>query len=134
MGVENTEPIGRRFMAQAIDHIAELDPDRRFCIIPKGPDCPDSFSDLTFERLAHAVNHMCWWIEERLGSTSSPVTLAYLGAHDIRYLIMVMACNKTGYQASGNRKYQSKGINSSNIILAATNIHSELSGSASSPP
>ncbi|KAF3899511.1 Non-canonical non-ribosomal peptide synthetase [Trichophyton interdigitale] len=108
MGVENTEPIGRRFMAQTIDHIAELDPDRRFCIIPKGPDCSDSFSDLTFERLAHAVNHMCWWIEERLGSTSSPVTLAYLGAHDIRYLIMVMACNKTGYQASGNRKYQSK--------------------------
>ena len=105
MALEKVESIGRRFMAQASDHVAELDPNRRFCIIPKGPDCPDGFSDLTFERLAHAVNYMCWWIEETFGSTSSPVTLAYLGAHDIRYLIMVMACNKTGYQASDNWKY-----------------------------
>ncbi|DAA77804.1 TPA_exp: putative NRPS-like enzyme [Trichophyton benhamiae CBS 112371] len=54
MTVEKAEPIGRRFMAQAIDHVAELDPNRRFCIIPKGSDYPDGFSDLTFERLAHA--------------------------------------------------------------------------------
>ncbi|EFR05300.1 ochratoxin A non-ribosomal peptide synthetase [Nannizzia gypsea CBS 118893] len=98
MAVKNAEPIGRRFMAQAIDRVAELDPDRRFCIIPKGADYSGSFVDLTFKELAHAVNYMCRWIEESFGSTSSPATLAYLGANDIRYLIMVMACNKTGYQ------------------------------------
>ncbi|EEQ29776.1 putative NRPS-like protein biosynthetic cluster [Microsporum canis] len=99
MAVKNAEPIGRRFMAQAIDRLSELEPDRKVCIVPKGPNSSDGFYDLTFKQLAHAINYMCWWIEESFGrNASSPVTLAYLGANDIRYLVMVMACNKTGYQ------------------------------------
>ncbi|KAK2861154.1 putative NRPS-like protein biosynthetic cluster [Arthroderma sp. PD_2] len=99
METNGAENIGKRLMAQVIDSLSEEDPDRRVCTMPKGADCSDGFFDLTFRQLARMVNHMSWWIEEVFGRSISPTeTLAYLGSNDVRYLVMVMACNKTGYQ------------------------------------
>ncbi|KAF3480832.1 ochratoxin A non-ribosomal peptide synthetase [Arthroderma uncinatum] len=99
MAVSSTDNIGKRLMAQVIDGLSETDPNRKVCTMPKGPDCSDGFFDLTFKQLAHTVNYMSWWIEESFGRSTSPAeTLTYLGANDIRYLVIVMACNKTGYQ------------------------------------
>ncbi|KAE8335493.1 hypothetical protein BDV24DRAFT_156005 [Aspergillus arachidicola] len=92
-------PIGKRLMVQVIDDVAERDPERKVCAVPKGSEISDGFFDLTFRELAHAVNYMSWWIVEAFGRSSTMETLTYLGANDIRYLVMVMACNKTGYKA-----------------------------------
>ncbi|KAB8223675.1 hypothetical protein BDV33DRAFT_166905 [Aspergillus novoparasiticus] len=91
-------PIGKRLMVQVIDDVAERDPERKVCAVPKGSEISDGFFDLTFRELAHAVNYMSWWIVEAFGRSSTMETLTYLGANDIRYLVMVMACNKTGYK------------------------------------
>lgn len=91
-------PIGKRLMVQVIDDVAERDPERKVCAVPKGSEISDGFFDLTFRELAHAVNYMSWWIIEAFGHSSTMETLTYLGANDIRYLVMVMACNKTGYK------------------------------------
>jgi hypothetical protein len=98
MAENNMHPIGKRLMVQVIDDLAEQDPERKVCAVPKGSEISDGFFDLTFRELAHAVNYMSWWIVESLGRSPNMETLTYIGSNDIRYLIMVMACNKTGYK------------------------------------
>lgn len=91
--------IGSRTMAHAIDELAEKDPGRRVCRMPESPDNPRVFFDLGIKQLAHAINYMSWWIEKEFGKGDSySETVAYLGANDVRYLVMVVACNKTGYK------------------------------------
>lgn len=51
------------------------------------------------KNMAQAVNFMSWWIEGMIGPAQSRETLAYLGSHDIRYFVFMLACQKTGYQA-----------------------------------
>ncbi|KAI9371724.1 hypothetical protein BJX61DRAFT_548133 [Aspergillus egyptiacus] len=92
-------PIGRRLMADVIDGLAQTDPERRVCSMPKSPRDPDDYVDLPVSKLAHAVNYMASWIEKRFGKGDSfRETIAYIGANDVRYLVMVVACNKTGYK------------------------------------
>lgn len=96
LGIPN---IGTRTMAHAIDELAETDPGRRVCRMPESPDNPRVFFDLGIKKLAHAVNYMSWWIEKEFGKEDSyNKTVAYLGANDVRYLVMVVTCNKTGYK------------------------------------
>ncbi|KAJ5098005.1 hypothetical protein N7532_005006 [Penicillium argentinense] len=95
-GVPN---IGNRVMAHVIDNLARTDPGRKVCSIPEIPDNPRSYVDLNVKKLAHAVNYMSWWIVEQFGNSDTfNETLAYLGANDVRYLVVVLACNKTGYK------------------------------------
>lgn len=89
---------GKRLMPHVIDDTATNDPTRKMCIIPKGSSVSDGFADFTFKELAHAVNYTAWWIEKVLGRSSTLETLMYIGANDIRYMIVVMACSKTGYK------------------------------------
>lgn len=100
MADNSTHKIGERLMANAIDDIAGKDPERTVCIMPETTDSSDSFVNLNFRQLAHAVNYTSWWIEKSFGHQDGPPqeTLTYLGANDSRYLIIVIACNKTGYQ------------------------------------
>lgn len=102
MAENNAGKIGQRLMVHVIDDVAQKDPERKVCTMPERTDSADAFVDLNFRQLAHAVNYMSWWIEKSFGrNNGSPQeTLTYLGANDSRYLIMVMACNKTGYQVS----------------------------------
>lgn len=94
-----TAPIGKRLMAQVIDSLAETDPERKVCAMPKSPSTPDEYVDLPVYKLAEAVNYMSWWIEKQFGKGGSfSETIAYIGANDVRYLVMVVACNKTGYK------------------------------------
>lgn len=89
---------GKRLMAHVIDDTAATDPNRTVCIIPKGSSVSDGFVDFTFKQLANAVNYTAWWIEKVLGRSSAQETLTYIGANDMRYMIVVAACNKTGYK------------------------------------
>lgn len=134
MAENGTHKIGKRLMANVVDDIAEGDPERTVCIMPEKTDSSESFVNLNFRQLAHAVNYMSWWIEKSFGrhNSSPQETLTYLGANDARYLIIVMACNKTGYQVSGASTWH---LRSSMLTseTAITFLHSELSGGAAPP-
>lgn len=100
MATKPSNNAGKRLMAHVIDDTTVSDPTRKVCKIPKGSSVSDGFVDFTFKELAHVVNYTAWWIEKVLGRSSTHETLTYIGANDIRYLVVVMACNKTGYKVS----------------------------------
>ncbi|KAJ5947051.1 acetyl-CoA synthetase-like protein [Penicillium verhagenii] len=89
----------RRLLAESVDRAAELDPERLFAVIPKGSELSDGFQNLTMERLSQAVNFLCQWIENTIGTGGPRETLAYMGNNDVRYCIFILACQKTGHQA-----------------------------------
>ncbi|KAJ5760131.1 hypothetical protein N7520_007287 [Penicillium odoratum] len=89
----------RRSMATVVDRAAELDPERLFAVIPQGSELSDGFQSLTMKGLSQAVNFLCWWIENNIGTDSPRETLAYMGSNDVRYCIFLLACQKTGHQA-----------------------------------
>lgn len=104
-------PVGQRLISQLIDSLAENDPKRRFCIAPKGPELSDGVRTVSIQELARAVNSLAWWIETHVGKGSplQPPTIAYIGSQDIRYIIVVVACQKVGYK-----------VGSSFVLLYAT--------------
>jgi hypothetical protein len=91
---ENT---GRRLPAAFLDNLAKTNPDRKYAVIPNGTDISDGFRDLTIREVAQAVNYTSWWIQKVLGPTTKPETVSYMASNDVRYIIFVWACNKTGY-------------------------------------
>ncbi|XHF98585.1 hypothetical protein AWENTII_002133 [Aspergillus wentii] len=67
--------------------------------MPESPENPQAYVDLSVQKLAHAINYMSWWIEKEFGKSDTfNETVAYLGANDVRYLVIVIACNKTGHK------------------------------------
>ncbi|KAJ6092951.1 hypothetical protein N7486_008240 [Penicillium sp. IBT 16267x] len=89
----------RRLLANVVDQAAELDPERLFAVIPKGSELSDGFQNLTMKGLSQAVNFLCRWIENTIGIHGPRETLAYMGSNDVRYIVFVLACQKTGHQA-----------------------------------
>ncbi|KAJ5992946.1 acetyl-CoA synthetase-like protein [Penicillium sp. IBT 35674x] len=89
----------RRLLAGIVDHAAEFDPERLFAVIPKGSELSDGFQNLTMKGLSQAVNFLCRWIEDTIGTGGRRETLAYMGSNDIRYCVFLLACQKTGHQA-----------------------------------
>lgn len=87
-----------RLLAKVVDDVASSDPDRVFAVIPNGHELSDGFLDLTMKGLSHGVNFLCAWIESTIGKAQTRETLAYIGGSDIRYVMFLLACQKTGYQ------------------------------------
>lgn len=86
---------GKRLLAQYVDYQAMSDPSRRFALIPRSDDVNDGFREVTVHDIARAANSMSWWIEKHLGPPREE-TVAYMGNNDIRYIILILASNKTG--------------------------------------
>lgn len=101
MAVMKKENVARRLLPGLLDDLAQRDPTRKFCTMPKSSEVSDGFVDVTMKDLAQAVNSMSWWIEKSLGRSSTRETLTYLGGNDIRYIISMLACSKTGYKVGG---------------------------------
>jgi acyl-CoA synthetase (AMP-forming)/AMP-acid ligase II len=80
-------------------------------VIPKGAEVSDGFYSMTIRELAHAVNYTSWWIERNLGRSSNFETLAYMSSNDVRYIVFVIACNKTGYKVSFLERITTKNEN-----------------------
>ncbi|GAA87826.1 NRPS-like enzyme [Aspergillus luchuensis IFO 4308] len=89
----------KRLLTTEIDAIAESNPERRFCVMPRGSELSDGLQEISIEALSRGINFLCWWIEAQTG-IDAPVgsTVAYMGANDIRYFIFIVACHKTGYK------------------------------------
>ena len=97
--VPNGTVLRKRLLTTEIDAIAESNPGRRFCVMPRGSELSDGLQEISIKDLARGINFLCWWIEAQAG-TNAPdgSTVAYMGANDIRYFIFIIACHKTGYK------------------------------------
>ena len=94
------EPVyGQRLIPHLIDDIAHNDPSRTFCSLAKSSDISDGFKDVSYGAFANAINCLAWWIEENLGKTSTFETVSYIGPPDLRYIVLTIAAQKTGYKA-----------------------------------
>ena len=71
-------------------------PDQIIGMIPRSMDISKGFLKLTMRDLAHAVDYMAYWIEERVGKDEFE-PIAYLGINDFRYWIMELAAIKCGH-------------------------------------
>ena len=92
---------GHRIISSLIDDLARETPHRCFCSLPRTTRIEDGFRDITYGVLANAINRIAWWIQEKLGRNEDFETLAYVGPPDLRYIVVTIAAQKTGYKASG---------------------------------
>ncbi|KAL4733536.1 hypothetical protein BDV11DRAFT_210135 [Aspergillus similis] len=97
MAPEHETP-GRRTLANVVDSLAKVSPARAVCKMPNSPQAVDGFSTLTMEELSKAVDSTALLIERSLGKACKDAVLLYLGESDIRYLVVVVVCQKTGYR------------------------------------
>ena len=99
MAYEHETP-GKRTLATVVDRLGRECPDRLVCKIPNGTLVADGFSGLTMQGLSKAVDSTARLIEQSLGMSWSceDEILLYLGDNDVRYLVFVVACQKTGYK------------------------------------
>lgn len=95
---EIRDNIGRRLPAAILDDLAKTAPDRKYALIPNGPEVSDGFREFKIRDLAQAVNYTSWWIDKTFGRPPKPETMSYMAVNDIRYMVFVLACNKTGYK------------------------------------
>ncbi|KAJ5612020.1 hypothetical protein N7510_005214 [Penicillium lagena] len=93
------EQAGKRIMAKIVDDAAATDPDRKFAIIPNGPELSDGLQTVTMKQASNATNFFCNWIEKTIGPAQNRETLTYMAANDVRYWFFILACQKLGYQA-----------------------------------
>lgn len=93
--------VGERLLAALVDEWAVHTPQQLFCYLPKGSNPSDGFHNVLFADLAHATDTMSWWIDNTVGRGNGEV-LSYVGANDLRYLVVFLACCKTGYKVRTN--------------------------------
>lgn len=98
---------GRRLIPTLIDDLATHDPERVLFSIPRTTSIEDGFEDITISVLARAINNCAWWIERTLQRSENFETLNYVGPQDLRYVILLLAGIKTGYQVCLNSRSQS---------------------------
>jgi len=91
---------GRRLIPRIIDEHAEEHPESPVYSIPRTANLEDGFDNVTWLQLANAINRVAWWIEDNLGRSDTFESLAYFGPTDIRYAIITVAAQKTGYKVS----------------------------------
>lgn len=94
---------GRRVLASRVDELAWSQPDKVFASFPPSYDLSKGFRDVTYAEFANAVNRASFWIEETFsGKGVEFETIGYIGEGDIRYFILMLAGNKTGYKVHGS--------------------------------
>jgi hypothetical protein len=84
-------------MASVVDLLASQDPHRVVCKSPSIEEGSAEFSSLLMSDLSQAVNGAAWLIERLLGRAHDNGSLMYIGRNDERYLVVMLACEKTGW-------------------------------------
>lgn len=103
MAVTRPGNIGKRLLPHVIDHLGQFYPDKIAGSMPRNNSTlDDGFRELNYKEVAHAINYTAWWIEKKYGRSDNHDTLTFIGANDIRYLVIIAACNKTGYKVGSD--------------------------------
>lgn len=89
---------GRRLLHRVIDDLASSNPTRIFASIPLSNDLQDGFQDITYRDFSRSIDKCSWWMEKNLGRSETFETLNYVEPQDLRYIILLFAAIKTGYQ------------------------------------
>ena len=93
--------IGRRLLPVELDRIAKTDPERAYFSRPRNPtNLADGFEDISYHRVANAVNRTAHCLQTGLGKPNNFDTIAYLAAPDIRHVLLALAVSKVGFKAS----------------------------------
>lgn len=96
---QSIEPsYGSRLLPQVLDELSERQPERIYASFPKSSNLEDGFRNVTMLQMARAVNHIAWWLQGKIGTSSTFETLSYLGLPDIRYAVVFLAAVKCGYK------------------------------------
>ncbi|KAK4547545.1 hypothetical protein LTR36_000502 [Oleoguttula mirabilis] len=74
-----------------------MSPDAAWISVPKTNDPAEGFEDISYGRLANAVNRAAAWLRTILGEDGSRVA-AYLGPSDARYPVLILGATKAGYR------------------------------------
>ncbi|XPS96951.1 hypothetical protein M3J09_006198 [Ascochyta lentis] len=82
-----------------IDEAAQSVPNDIWAIVPRSTTSLDQgWHHFTYADLARAVNNMALWIEKNVGvSQHQGKIIGYMGANDLRYLVVLAATLKAGY-------------------------------------
>ncbi|KAI1813507.1 hypothetical protein GGS20DRAFT_553164 [Poronia punctata] len=89
--------LGSRLLPSLVDEIALDDPHRILYSFTKTSDPADGFLDVNARTFARAVDRFSWYLEDKLGPAHNSPTVTYMGPQDIIYVILILACSKTGY-------------------------------------
>ena len=88
--------LGSMLWPSLVDHIATSGYSRPYASIARSQDPADGFEDISYARLANAVNRACHWLDSNLSKCMEKSdTFAYLGPNDLRYVILGCAALKT---------------------------------------
>ncbi|KAI1419426.1 hypothetical protein F5Y12DRAFT_778076 [Xylaria sp. FL1777] len=92
---------GRRLLPHIVDGIARREPERECFSIPRSSNPKDGWKTVTFKQYANAINHVAQKIIANCGrpSINAFPTIAYIGPNDARYVVLMLAAVKAGYQA-----------------------------------
>ena len=58
---------------------------------------------ITYRALANAVNGVAWLLHDQLGKGNKHETVAYIGANDLSYVVMILGATKAGYKVCSSR-------------------------------
>ncbi|KAI1323489.1 hypothetical protein F5Y16DRAFT_383703 [Xylariaceae sp. FL0255] len=92
---------GRRLLPHIIDDIASNDPQREAFMSPRSSNPDDGWEITTYAAYTNAINRCAWDIINKYGGPPKDQfpAIAYIGPQDARYLVIVAAAMKAGYQA-----------------------------------
>ena len=85
-------------LPQALDVLAESEPERTLGCIAKSTDMSKGFIEVKTRDIARAVNYCAWWLEEQIGRGADFETIGILEIADFRYTILFLAVVKLGYK------------------------------------
>lgn len=91
--------VGKRTIPWVVDAYANDEPQKVYARVP-GHDLSQGFRDVTYGELAHAVNHVVWWLKGLVTTKERFPVISYLGVNDIRYTVIILAAIKAGYVVS----------------------------------
>ena len=93
--------IGRRLLPVELDRVAKTDPERAYFSRPRNStNLADGYEDISYHRVANAVNRTAHCLQTGLGKPKNFDTIAYLAAPDIRNVLLTLAVSKVGFKAS----------------------------------
>jgi acyl-CoA synthetase (AMP-forming)/AMP-acid ligase II len=99
--MDGSHPYGRRLMPTILHLEAKNNPQRTFAIAAKSENIEGGFREVTFQQIAHAVNHVSHWLRRLFEDGNEPprhATIAYIGVPDLRYNIIFLAAVQCRYQ------------------------------------
>lgn len=95
----NYQP-GRKLLIHAIEDLAKAGHSKTYACIPRSIDPRDGFIDVSYQLLIAAVDRCAHFLDDSVGKAASGhETFAWLApVSDFRYLLLVLACMKTGHK------------------------------------